>query len=271
MIWSRQSIIRFITPPFSSSVNFIAVSVDQVVVKPAGSLHRRDGLRNRGRDVNDAQRQPQWHAADGFRNPTSLTRWLNALLWLGLVLAIIEALVSLGVAVPGETELATGADALALVSRLNGVESIATTVIFLMWVYRANKNARRLGAVGMKFGPGWAVGWYFIPIANLLVPYLAMREIWKASANPSNWTAQRSGRVLPFWWLLFLVSRLADTFSIMVWQTANTVPLFKGAAGINFLSEMLAAIAIPFAIILVNRICRIQMASRERAQQNIFA
>jgi hypothetical protein len=167
--------------------------------------------------------------------------------------------------------LAASAGALALVGSIHGIESLATMVIFVMWIYRANKNARRLGAVGMKFGPGWAAGWYFIPIANLFVPYLAMREIWKASANPWNWTAQRSGWILPCWWLLFVVSTLANTFSNMVWQNVHTVELLKGAAGLSFMSGMLAAIAIPFAIMLVSRICRMQMASRERALQNVFA
>jgi hypothetical protein len=217
-----------------------------------------------------AQLAPQSHATDGFRNPTSLTRLLKTLLWVHLALVVIEAVLTLALVGAGAAELQDVANGLASIASIGGLESIATAVVFLLWVYRANSNARRLGAVGMKFPAGWAVGWYFIPIANLFVPFLTMREIWRASANPGSWAAQRAGWVVPCWWLLFLVSKLADGFSGLVWNSAHTLELIKGAAAIGFLAGMLDAIAIPFAIMLVGRICRMQMASRERALQNAF-
>ena len=61
--------------------------------------------------------------------------------------------------------------------------NIATIVVFLIWINRANKNSRALGAQNMQFTPGWCVGWWFIPIASLWKPYQAVREIWKTSKN----------------------------------------------------------------------------------------
>jgi hypothetical protein len=87
---------------------------------------------------------------------------------------------------------------------------VATIVAFCMWVYRANSNARALGAAGMQFTPGWSVGWYFVPIMNLFRPFQAMREIWQASdpdatSNATAWQSTGSSPVLGIWWALWLI------------------------------------------------------------------
>jgi hypothetical protein len=170
-------------------------------------------------DVTDRQRGTaitlQSRAAGGFRDPTRLTRWLKILLWaqIGLgTVAVISDLLELklladlqavlaGILTPGRV-----ADEFARYRRASDT-SIAivrlifpvTAIIFLMWIHRANYNARRLGAAGMTYTPGWAVGCFFIPIASLWMPYEAMVEIWKASANPVHWQDQERGDILPWW------------------------------------------------------------------------
>ena len=37
------------------------------------------------------------------------------------------------------------------------------------------------GAGGLRYTPGWAVGWLFVPFANLVVPYFVFTEIWRNS------------------------------------------------------------------------------------------
>lgn len=58
---------------------------------------------------------------------------------------------------------------------------ITTVVGFLMWVYRAHSNLQFLQPEQLDFTPGWAVGWWFIPFANLVKPFQAIREIWSES------------------------------------------------------------------------------------------
>ena len=55
--------------------------------------------------------------------------------------------------------------------------SVITGIIFLRWVYFSNFNSGSLGANGMKFTPGWSIGWYFVPFMNFYKPYQAMKEI----------------------------------------------------------------------------------------------
>src|SRR5688500_18010935 len=51
---------------------------------------------------------------------------------------------------------------------------IAVVVFFLIWVYRAFNNLSALKPGNLEFSPGWAVGWWFIPFANLIKPFQAM-------------------------------------------------------------------------------------------------
>lgn len=50
---------------------------------------------------------------------------------------------------------------------------LATAVVFIVWQYRHAKNTRALGHehVGVS-KPGWSIGGWFIPLANLVIPAL---------------------------------------------------------------------------------------------------
>ncbi|MHC5053008.1 MAG: DUF4328 domain-containing protein, partial [Planctomycetota bacterium] len=76
---------------------------------------------------------------------------------------------------------------------------IALIVLFCLWIPRANRNARALGATGMRFTPRWCVIWYLIPIMNLFRPYQAMKEIWKASVpnEATPWQHRPASPILP--------------------------------------------------------------------------
>ncbi len=100
--------------------------------------------------------------------------------------------------------------------------SLACVVVFCVWIYRAYKNLKafRLGA--LEHSPGMAPGSFFIPVANLVLPYLIMKEIWRGSdpsyppldADPFE-EARTTAMLLP-WWLLFLTRGLAGWTSIVV-------------------------------------------------------
>jgi hypothetical protein len=58
-----------------------------------------------------------------------------------------------------------------LIGLPNMLVYVATVVVFAIFLRRANSNARALGAWSMRFTPGWVVGWFFVPIANLFMPW----------------------------------------------------------------------------------------------------
>jgi hypothetical protein len=90
---------------------------------------------------------------------------------------------------------------LALVSLLQMLFLLATLVVSAMWIYRVSANAHAWRPA-MRHSPAGAVGWFFVPVVNLVLPYRAMAEIWRVSApdgpRPTPW--------LPLWWGFALAS-----------------------------------------------------------------
>jgi hypothetical protein len=89
-----------------------------------------------------------------------------------------------------------------------GAVAIGTIVAWCMWQHRSHANVRALGTADVKFTPRWAVGWWFIPIANVVQPFRAMSELWKASdpeAGAVDWKGKTSTVLLAIWWAAWLL------------------------------------------------------------------
>jgi hypothetical protein len=86
-------------------------------------------------------------------------------------------------------------------------------IAFLFWTYRVAENLRSLGVERQEYTPGWACGWYFVPILNLFRPIQALSEIWKGS-DPARLTGDKhaiqSEWILGLWWTLHIISLISD-------------------------------------------------------------
>jgi len=103
-----------------------------------------------------------------------------------------------------------------------------------MWMHRCYRNLPALGSRG-HFSPAWAAGCWFVPIANLVLPYLAVRDIWAASRPGGRWNAA----LLVTWWIAWLAAwGLLVANSRLPWR--GYVDLMStglmGAAGALFIS-----------------------------------
>ena len=77
---------------------------------------------------------------------------------------------------------------------------------YLFWVHRLSLNLWSLRLSNdrpLRFSPGWAVGWWFIPVMSLWRPYLVMREIWTRS-HPSG----VGSYLMLLWWALWVVGSI---------------------------------------------------------------
>jgi hypothetical protein len=98
--------------------------------------------------------------------------------------------------------------------------TFGTWIGFLVWMHRAANNARALMPnATFAFTPGWCVAWWFVPFANLVKPFQAMREIHAASLlamqdEKSDYTPLLGSVVAPallqLWWGAWVVSNIAD-------------------------------------------------------------
>ena len=104
---------------------------------------------------------------------------------------------------------AQGADnAVGTATSIGGLLFLATVVVWCVWQHRAQHNAAGLTTVSLRFTPGWAVGWWFIPIANLFKPFQGVRELWKASHGGNEWERLATWAVIGWWWAAWLVGNL---------------------------------------------------------------
>ena len=139
------------------------------------------------------------------------------------------------------------------------IASLGSLILFLVWFYRANANVRAMGADGLMGSPGLSVAWFFIPIAFLFMPFVVVRDTWKASAAPRDWQAQPTDPLIGFWWTMFLVSHLAGTISFRLAMAGDYDTL--GAIGTFDLIANLAAIpAALLGALLVTRIQKLQIS-----------
>jgi Domain of unknown function (DUF4328) len=64
-----------------------------------------------------------------------------------------------------------------------------------IWMHRAYRNLPALGVERLRWSPAWAAGAWFIPFANLVIPYLVVRELRSRSGgqpqppSPGLWWA----------------------------------------------------------------------------------
>lgn len=77
---------------------------------------------------------------------------------------------------------------------------LGSIIPYLMWKYRAAVNARILDPAATRISPGMAVGSYFIPFVQLVIPCQAMAGIARAStgsiAGVALWWTGHVGAIL---------------------------------------------------------------------------
>ncbi|MCD6453152.1 MAG: DUF4328 domain-containing protein [Dehalococcoidales bacterium] len=104
-----------------------------------------------------------------------------------------------------------------LVGRIATVQTIVVVIsfiLFLIWVYRTHKNLPHLDVKGLRFTPGWSVGWFFVPIMNLFRPYQVVSEAWRASypaadiSDAESWKRVKTLPIVGWWWALCLISSI---------------------------------------------------------------
>ncbi len=100
----------------------------------------------------------------------------------------------------------------------------AAIVLSLRWIYVSNRRVREIVADDLKFTPAWAIGWFFVPIANLWKPYQALLEIWRASTGREGWREFDSHPLLGVWWFMHLVCWMAGRAALRLSLKAETLP-----------------------------------------------
>ena len=144
-----------------------------------------------------------------------------------------------------------------LVAVLSFPALIATAISFCFWIHRASANLEPLGAEGQRFSPGWAVGFWFVPIAWLILPYLVMKEIWKGSSPRravgagASWKDAPASPLLGCWWVAWLSGNVTAAVGLQMFENADTIRASIRADWVYIAGEalLLASGILAFALV----------------------
>lgn len=152
---------------------------------------------------------------------------------------------------------------------------VVAAVVFLMWLHRIVANNRALGAGYARFSPGFAVGCWFIPFANLVLPVQAMSEAWRG-ADPSS--AVFTGRpshltpLIPAWWTAFLLGNIvARVASLGSRSGSDLAASLQQEAYLTIASQFVLLVAAGVAAALVLRLTERQEQRRAANQHAVAA
>lgn len=146
---------------------------------------------------------------------------------------------------------------------------ILTYVVFGTWIYRAAANVDAASVPGFRFTPGWAVGWHFVPIANLFKPFGAMRQIWNASHGNETGDLDRGNALLTLWWTCWIVTSIVANYVFRLSLKADTAEEFRTVLELEIFSSAISLALYPLAYQLVDRTTRAQQERLTSA--HIFA
>jgi hypothetical protein len=144
-------------------------------------------------------------------------------------------------------------DRVAAVAILTSVLFLVTGIVWLVWQHRSQSNLVAAGRVGLEYTPGWAVGWWFVPFANLVKPFQATGELWKASGG-DDWRRARTWPLLGWWWATWLASNVlisVSTFRSV--ETASVGELITDDQ-IGVVGEAISVVAAILAVALVRSV-----------------
>ncbi len=196
-----------------------------------------------------------------YRSTNTLTTAVSALLGISALLSVFFIFIGLAhmlwpdplINADGEaiepTRMAMG-----LVFLVNLPTHIVIIVVFLIWIYRSYANLSALRSTNLKESPGWAVGWWFIPFANFVKPYLVMKEIWRES-QPRTEENIESPVEFPLWWAGWLVGNILSNFGerLSVLPNGDLHAAYAPLLAISSVFTVLAALCLISLVRGINR------------------
>ena len=119
---------------------------------------------------------------------------------------------------------------------------IFSVVVFLMWLFRVYKNLTPLKADSVEFSAGWAVGWWFVPLANLIKPFQAVRDAWLESdpdveVEVGFLTSVKGGApgFMSLWWACWIIANILSNISSRLMDSTQSDTI--ATSGYFFVAE----------------------------------
>ena len=130
---------------------------------------------------------------------------------------------------------------------------ILMIIFFLQWFHRSYYNLQQIPEVKTLFKPNWAAICWFIPIFNLIVPYLMMREVVlkNIAVREDELNPGRYNFKIATWWILYIFGTYFST-SMGIWYVIypnENSPLVILKWNMIFLSALIISLFVVISLI----------------------
>jgi hypothetical protein len=199
-----------------------------------------------------------------FKRIDGLSRVLRALLTIGIVVDVVNIVVTFleiqtlerfKTVFVGLQEVNDAFDRSRVVGIVVAVAYLSTILVWLIWQHRGQSNLHALAIPRLTFSPGWAVGWWLIPVANLWKPFQTVRELWKASDGDERWRGSPTWSVIGWWWACWVVFNILYNTTIRLYGSASaTVDSYIIGDRISIVGDLVSVVAAVLAISIVRSV-----------------
>ena len=174
-----------------------------------------------------------------------LGRWIWRLLLVYLAVLVLESAacvtVILALSGPADADLTdmqrnattSGLWTMAYTDYAQVAVFVVTAILFLRLLYKAVQQAKGFAVPFTYVSPGWAVGYWFIPLMNLYRPFQAVKALFAACTQEAGPNAKPAAgeQLLSAWWAMFLLGNMAN------WALASSTTDFNSRAGLSSYAE----------------------------------
>lgn len=205
---------------------------------------------------------------DRVARPAGYTSGRIAIIGLAVSAALSAILVVLGLPLlqPDTWVEGVDGDRIVAISELAGLVELVIAVAYLAWSYQVTAGIPWLTGRMPSIGKVGAVGWWFVPLVNAIMPPVILNGISKALAIPGR---ARPTWLIPVWWVAYLLAQLLG----VGWQVTLTeldarpsalAEDYARATNLFLAGEALSIVAAIACLAMILRIGR-DAAIRQRA------
>jgi hypothetical protein len=126
---------------------------------------------------------------------------------------------------------------------------VTGATVFIRWMHRAYQNVDVVDAAERRYGHGWAIGSWFVPILNLWRPKQIVNDIWRAGGD--NAADKEPGGLLLSWWTLWIVGGVASQVAIRLWFGGDTPEEIRGSSIAWAVSDGIDVVTAILAVLIV--------------------
>ena len=141
----------------------------------------------------------------------------------------------------------------AIVGLLGTLALVAGAITFILWLYRAYQNADAVAPGTRRYGKGWAIAGWFVPIMWLFRPKQVINDVWRAGGPPH----EPSG-LLAAWWTLWIIGMWVSNFALrrafddVTAESVRTASISYAVSGV--IDIVTAILAIRVAMVITERL-----------------